>query len=129
MNKPREPQKPYPPIRRWLDGEVREKIDAWGRGDEPSYPDVTIGTIEAWAEEHGVDPRAVTVQMQPSDTSLDMMYVAKRPVTQEMRDEVEAEYQQAMKVYSEETLPAYEAAKAKYDIDLRAYYQWMHDHV
>jgi hypothetical protein len=108
---------------------VREKIDAWGRGDEPSYPDVTIGTIEAWAEEHGVDPRAVTVQMQPSDTSLDMMYVAKRPVTQEMRDEVEAEYQQAMKVYSEETLPAYEAAKAKYDIDLRAYYQWMHDHV
>jgi hypothetical protein len=34
-----------------------------------------------------------------------------------------------MKVYTEETLPAYEAAKARYTEDLRAYYQWMHDRV
>lgn len=139
MKKPREPEKPWPPTRPWwLSDEglqVREQVgpvweDEEGFSiDEPYYPDVTIESIEKWAEENGVDPRTVTVTWHPGSHVYEMMYEAQKPITQEMRDEAEAEYQADLKVYEEETLPKYEADQEQYETDLRAYYKWQHDRV
>ena len=52
-----------------------------------------------------------------------------RPITPEMEAEVEAEYEVAMKRYNGVTMPAYEAAKVAYSLDLRVFYKWKHDNV
>lgn len=133
MKKPTEPKKPWPPQKPWFNTQVREKIgpvndDDWD--DEPYYPEVTIETIETFAKEHGIeDPRSVTLNMHPSAHTLDMFLVGNQTITQEMRDEANAEYQSNLKKYNEELLPSYEKAKAKYEEDLRAYYKWQHDRV
>jgi hypothetical protein len=136
MRKPQEPQKPWPPVPPYLNDQVREDIgpiweDEEGYEiDEPYYPEVTITMIEEWAATNGIeDPRTVTLEMHPRSHDLNMVLCGKRTITAAMKHEANAEYQAAMKEYNEVTLPAYQAAEAKYAEDLRAYYKWKHDNV
>jgi len=136
MKKPTEPHKPWPPTRSYLPPEglqVREQVgpieDEDDVYDEPGYPEVTIQSIEDWAKDNGVDPRSVTVHWHPGSHVYEMNYEARKPITKEMRDEANADYQAALKVFNEKAMPEYEARLAKYETDLRAYYKWQHDSV
>ncbi len=131
MRKPTEPEKPYEPYPRYLSPQVREQVGPVDDDDfdEPSYPTITIEFIEKWATKNGVDPKTVKVDLYPGSHEYEMCLETTRTITDEMRQEVEVEHTAALKEYNEVTLPAYEAAKVQYDVDLRAYYKWKHDSI
>ena len=137
MKKPTLPQKPWPPTLPYWYQDRTQRIrkilgpldDGDGYNDEPSYPIVTLDTILDFAKEHEVDPKLVEVSLDPRAHHIDLEIGVYKPVTKEMNAEADKEHAAAMKEYNEVTLPAYEAAKAKYDADLRSYYKWKHDNV
>jgi hypothetical protein len=132
MKMPTEPKKPYPPYKRHLSTEVREQVGPYDEDDEehtvycdgPQYPTLTIKFLKKWAKRNGVAPKAVTVELHAGSHEYEMILKAPRPITKEMREEVERDYQEELTLHNEITLPAYEKALAEYNIDIRAYYQW-----
>jgi len=136
MKKPTEPRQPRPPWPHQIYPQVREQIgpvteDEDGEYiDEPFYPTVSIGVIKAWANANGIDdPDTVTVEMHPGSHVYELVMCGTRTITPKMKAAFDREHQAELKEFNEVTLPAYKAAKAKYDTDLRAYYKWKHDKV